>query len=62
MSAPVKRIGCRGRICTCHDDHAWAYPGSYPNGCSACGCRRETDHEHGIGAFYDDPARVEKGD
>lgn len=25
--------------CTCHDESAWS-PGTYPDGCSACGCRR----------------------
>lgn len=33
-------VGCVERVCTCHDRHAWTYPGSYPNGCSQCGCQR----------------------
>jgi len=37
---PVRRVGCRQPVCTCHDDRAWERPESYPNGCSACGCRR----------------------
>lgn len=34
------RTGCMERVCTCHDDRGWQYPGSYPAGCSSCGCHR----------------------
>lgn len=35
-------VGCRQKVCACHDPVAWAIPGSYPRGCSACGCHRPT--------------------
>lgn len=41
------RIGCRVRVCTCHDDSSWGTferEGrellTYPDGCSQCGCHR----------------------
>jgi hypothetical protein len=41
MDEPVVRVGCRERVCTCHDDSAWTDPAAYPTGCSHCGCIRE---------------------
>lgn len=38
MTRRIDRSACRGEVCTCHDDAAWQ-PGTYPLGCSACGCR-----------------------
>ena len=38
----TKRIGCIARVCTCHDDTAWSDTASYPDGCSSCGCHRDT--------------------
>lgn len=38
---PWERVGCRERVCTCHDDGAWTDPTSYPVGCSGCGCHRD---------------------
>lgn len=43
--APRSMVGCQERVCYCHDPGAWADPAAYPNGCSACGCRRADDAE-----------------
>lgn len=38
MRRTIDRSACREKVCTCHDDSAWQ-PGTYPHGCSACGCQ-----------------------
>ena len=43
-------LGCRRKVCTCHDEGAWAPGQTYPQGCLTCGCRW-AEHWH-KGADY----------
>lgn len=39
------QVGCRQRVCYCHDQRGWEYPDSFPVGCSSCGCHRASVEE-----------------